>query len=62
MESFRQAFDLLVSLDPELLQIIGVTLRMSFFSTTVSCLIGLPLGALIFSIFCCYNIGWGWAR
>ena len=31
----------------ELLQIIGVTLRMSFFSTTISCLIGLPLGALI---------------
>ncbi len=47
MESFKQAFDLLFSLDRELLQIIGVTLRMSFFSTTVSCLIGLPLGALL---------------
>ena len=47
MESFQQAFDLLVSLDKELLQIIGVTLRMSFFSTTISCLLGLPLGALI---------------
>ncbi|MCR4594385.1 MAG: ABC transporter permease [Clostridiales bacterium] len=47
MESFKQAFDLLFSLDRELLQIIGVTLRMSFFSTTISCLIGLPLGALI---------------
>ena len=22
----------------------------------------LPLGALIFSIFCCYNIGWGWDK
>ena len=47
MESFRQAFQLLASLDKELLQIIGVTLRMSFFSTTISCLFGLPLGALI---------------
>ncbi len=47
MESIRQAFDLLFSLDKELLQIIGVTLRMSFFSTTISCLIGLPLGALL---------------
>ena len=47
MNSFSQAFDLLTSLDRELFQIIGVTLRMSFFSTTISCLIGLPLGALI---------------
>ncbi|MBQ7741177.1 MAG: ABC transporter permease [Eubacterium sp.] len=47
MESIKQAFNLLFSLDKELLQIIGVTMRMSFFSTTVSCLIGLPLGALI---------------
>lgn len=47
MESIKQAFDLLFSLDKELLQVIGVTLRMSFFSTTISCLIGLPLGALI---------------
>ena len=47
MESIRQAFDLLFSLDKELLQIIGVTMRMSFFSTTLSCLVGLPLGALI---------------
>ena len=22
----------------------------------------LPIGALIFSIFCCYNIGWGWDK
>ena len=47
MENFRQAFHLLFTLDKELLQILGVTMRMSFFSTTVSCLIGLPLGALI---------------
>ncbi len=47
MESFKQAFELLFSLDSELLQIIGVTMRMSFFSTAISCLIGLPVGALI---------------
>ncbi len=47
MESFKQAFDLLFSLDKELLQILGVTMRMSFFSTSISCLIGLPIGALI---------------
>lgn len=47
MDSIKQAFDLLFSLDKELFQILGVTLRMSFFSTSISCLIGLPLGALI---------------
>lgn len=47
MESVKQAFELLFSLDKELFQIIGVTLRMSFFSTCISCLIGLPLGALL---------------
>ncbi len=47
MDSIKQAFDLLLSLDKELFHILGVTLRMSFFSTSISCLIGLPLGALI---------------
>ncbi len=47
MDSIKQAFDLLFSLDKELFQILGVTLRMSFFSTSISCLVGLPLGALI---------------
>ncbi len=41
---------MLMSMDREILQIIGVTLRMSFFSTTVSCLAGMPLGILITSI------------
>ena len=40
---------MLMSMDRELLQIIGVTLRMSFFSTTISCLIGMPLGVLMTS-------------
>ncbi len=47
MESFKQAFELLFPPDRELLQIIGVTLKMSFFSTLISCVIGLPLGTLI---------------
>ena len=47
MDSIRQAFDLLFSLDKELLQILGVTMRMSLFSTLISCLAGLPLGALL---------------
>ena len=37
---------MLAGMDKELLQIIGVTLRMSFFSTLISCLIGMPLGVL----------------
>lgn len=40
---------MLLSMDREILQIIGVTLRMSFFSTTISCLIGMPLGVLMTS-------------
>ncbi len=38
---------MLANMDRELLQIIGVTLRMSFFSTTISCLVGMPLGVLL---------------
>ena len=38
---------MLMSMDRELLQIIGVTLRMSFFSTLISCLVGMPLGVLL---------------
>lgn len=38
---------MLRSMDRELLQILAVTLRMSFFSTLISCLVGLPLGVLI---------------
>ena len=34
-------------MDRELFQILGVTLRMSFFSTSISCLIGMPLGAFL---------------
>lgn len=47
MERITQALEMLMSMDREILQIIGVTLRMSFFSTTVSCLIGMPSGVLM---------------
>ncbi len=38
---------MLLNMDRELLQIIGVTLRMSFFSTMISCLVGMPLGIIM---------------
>ena len=47
MELLRSIFDLLFGSDPELRQIIAVTLRMSFFSTLLSSLIGIPLGVLL---------------
>ncbi len=47
MDKFAEAFGYLFSLDRELVQIIGVTLKMSFFSTLISCLLGFPMGAAI---------------
>ena len=49
MEKITEAFEMLMSMDREILQIIGVTLRMSFFSTVISCLIGMPFGVLLTS-------------
>ena len=50
MDRISEALEMLMSMDKEILQIIGVTLRMSFFSTTISCLIGMPLGVLMTSV------------
>ena len=47
MDKINEAFNMLLSMDRELFQILGVTLRMSFFSTGISCVIGMPLGVLI---------------
>lgn len=47
MEKLYESFELLASMDKELLQILGVTLRMSFFSTSISGLLGIPLGILM---------------
>jgi len=38
---------MLLSMDRELFHILGVTLRMSFFSTGISCLTGMPLGVML---------------
>lgn len=47
MDKLYESFRLLMSMDKELLQILGVTLKMSFFSTSISCLLGIPLGILL---------------
>lgn len=47
METLIRAFTLLFGEDPELRQIIYVTLRMSLLSTAISSLLGIPLGVLI---------------
>ena len=47
MELIRRLLDLLFGADPELRQIIAVTLRMSSLSTLISTFIGVPLGILL---------------
>lgn len=47
MELFNSILELLFGSDPELRQIIAVTLRMSLFSTLFSSLIGIPAGVLL---------------
>jgi len=47
MDPFIQALQMLFGEDPELRQIIGVTLRMSMLSTLISSAVGIPLGVLI---------------
>jgi tungstate transport system permease protein len=46
-DSFRSALMLLWSSDPELLQIVGLSLRVSLSSTLVAAVLGVPLGFLI---------------
>ena len=46
-DSLRQAFVLLISLDSELLEIVGVSLTVSTSSTFIATLFGLPCGFLI---------------
>jgi len=47
LELISSILDLIFGPDPELRQIIAVTLRMSFFSTLISALLGIPLGVLL---------------
>ena len=47
LDSLKSAFLLLISFNPELYEIVGVSLNVSFFSTLFASLIGLPIGFLI---------------
>lgn len=47
MDNFKQAIELLFGHDPELRKIIFVTLQMSFASTVISSVIGIPLGTML---------------
>ena len=46
-ESFSIAAGLVFGLDPDLLEIVALSLQVSLTAIAVSCLIGLPLGALV---------------
>ncbi len=46
-EAFRLAFGLVVTLDPDLLEIIGLSLRVSLFAVVIACVLGLPIGAAV---------------
>lgn len=46
-EAFRTAFRLIASLDPDLVEIVGLSLRVSLSALALSALLGLPLGAWI---------------
>lgn len=43
-DSLHSAFGLVIGLDPELLTIVGVSLQVSFFSTLIASLLGVPFG------------------
>ena len=46
-QAFALAFQLVLSADPDLLEIIGLSLKVSLTAVLVSCLIGLPIGAAV---------------
>ncbi len=46
-EAFALALQLVLSGDPDLLEIVALSLRVSLTATAVACLIGLPIGALV---------------
>ena len=46
-EAFRLAFALVFSADADLLEIIGLSLRVSLTAVLISCVIALPLGAVV---------------
>src|SRR5690554_1759640 len=46
-QAFGLAFGLLIGFDPTLLEIVGLSLRVTFSAALIACLLGLPLGALL---------------
>jgi tungstate transport system permease protein len=46
-QAFRLAFNLVLSADPDLLEIIGLSLKVSLTAVAIACAIGLPLGATV---------------
>ena len=46
-QAFRLAFELVFSADADLVEIIGLSLRVSLAAVAMACLIGLPLGAAV---------------
>jgi tungstate transport system permease protein len=44
IDSFRSAIALVISLDPEMLQIVGVSVKVSATSTLIAGILGIPLG------------------
>lgn len=47
LSAFRIAFELISNLDADLIEVVGLSLRVSFTALVISGLIGLPLGALL---------------
>ncbi len=45
--AFLQAFELLIALDPNLLEIVGLSLRVSLTAVLIAAVLGMPLGALL---------------
>jgi len=46
-QAFRLAFELVLSADADLLEIIGLSLKVSLTAVFISCAVGLPLGAAV---------------
>jgi len=46
-DAFALAFQLVLSADADLIEIVGLSMRVSLSATAIACLIGLPLGALV---------------
>jgi len=46
-EAFQLAFKLVFSMDADLLEIIGLSLTVSFMALVTSCVIGIPVGAIL---------------